>query len=127
MIGKFIYGKLLNTLQADFGCKVFPAVATKDSQLPYAIYNQVNANPVFAKGTQPMINNTFRIDVYATTYSECQSIAKKIIELLNFQDGFDALSDLCVFSCTFDGQSDGYEDDDMTFRTTLDFRIIINN
>lgn len=127
MIGKFLYSKLQGTLNTEFDCDVFPTVAAKDSQLPYAIYNQVHANPIFAKETMPMTNNMFRIDVYSDTYAECQTIAKRIIELLNFQNGFDVDSDLCVFSCTFDGQHDGYDDDDQTYRTTLDFKIIINN
>jgi hypothetical protein len=102
-------------------------IATHSSQLPFVVYNQINANPIFAKGTQPLVNNMFQLDVYSSTYMECQTIAKRIIELLNFENGFDAASDLCVFSCTFSGQSDHYNDEDKTHRVNLNFKIIINN
>jgi hypothetical protein len=102
-------------------------IAAHNSQLPFVVYNQVSSNPVFAKGAQPMVNNSLQLDVYAETYHDCQTITKRVIELLNFQSGFDVTSDLCVFSCTYSGQSDGYNDEDKTYRVNLQFKIIIHN
>jgi hypothetical protein len=106
---------------------LFPLIAAHNSQLPFVVYNQVSSNPVFAKGAQPMVNHSFQLDVYTETYRECHTIAKRVIDLLNFQSGYDATSDLCVFSCTYTGQSDGYDDNDKTYRLNLQFKIIINN
>ena len=127
MVGKFLYSKLNTILQSEFDCKLFPLIATHNSQLPFIVYNQINSNPVFAKGAHPMVDHLYQLDIYADTYRECQAITERVIELLNFQSGFDANSDLCVFSCTYTNQSDGYNDEDKTYRVTLNFKIIINN
>lgn len=83
MIESALYSRLVLALGSDLGTRVYPLVAPQLVTHPLAVYNTVTQQVTHdLSGPSNLLHSHVQVDVYADTYAQAKSMAKKVRQSL---------------------------------------------
>ena len=102
--------------------KIYPNYAPQNEVAPYIIYERTDTEPIHCKEGLPVVNHFFQVSCFAENPDSLNTIAERVILLLNGFTG--TYGSTLVTGCLYDNDRDMvYDLEPILYSREIDFEI----